>query len=753
MMFFRQYGRLIGLFAISFLCLAGVFGLSIEENMLALVPRSIKQQVELFEHSPLSQKLIVIVTYPSAIQTAQISQDVQDKLTQAGFIKRLKQPTQNVVQDMLAALPARFSAQVQQIAEQKLSASSIAAQLADYYEKLFSFQSVFVSELMAQDPFYLTEILFDKWAAIGNKGPNTYENGLLTNQEGTVQAGLYDTKDTVSDLRAANRLQQFFTEYQLSLPNGARAFFMGGLRYTLENATLIKRDLGMITLAGLTCLSGIFLWFFRTRRALLIYVLPLLVLPPAALATQLVFGHISGITLGFGSVVAGLSVDYAIYVYFALQQTRKSTTNALAQIRKHLGCNFLTSTLCFVALFFSSVEVFKQIAVFALIALSLALGISLHVFPLYFSKPISPKGKTVSLTVKPFSLRTACWVSILLLVFGIWGMTHVSFSQGLDSLNSTSADFKKDKQVADELFSSDHNALLFALGSTKDEALANNEKLSDLLPHPLPVSELFVSHQTQLQNEERWQKFWNASRRNYARLLLQEEAQKKGFKSNSFLPFWQWLSQTTTKIPNVDFSNWYNPVLMLSKDLYAVVNIVPNDPLYAKVADGNQTVFVSTSQLQENLVRGVKKEALWVVCLALLFNWIAVWMVFKNFKETLLCFVPVVLGGCILFGCLAILGVHVNLFGLIFLPLLVGLGIDYAIFQLMKSHLQKASANLLYPTQALLAAGLSTLAGFGVLVLAKHTVLFMMGLCALLGIGGAIWAALWILPAFKEQTI
>ncbi|MBR3631907.1 MAG: hypothetical protein IKN49_02430 [Elusimicrobiaceae bacterium] len=753
MKFFHQYGKLIGLFALSLLCLAGVFSRTIEENMLALVPQSIRRQVALFERSPLSQKLIVIVTSASAAQTTQISQDLQEKLTQAGFIKPWSLPTEDVVQTMLTALPACFSVQVQQIAQQKLSPSSVDAQLADYYEKLFSFQSVFVSHLITHDPFYLTEILFDKWATIGNNGPNTYENGLLANQEGTVQAGLYDTKDTVSDLRAAHRLQKFFTDYQFSLSDGARAFFMGGLRYTLENASLIKRDLTMITWVGLTCLSVIFLWLFRTKRALLIYALALLVLPPAALATQLVFGHISGITLGFGSVVAGLSVDYAIYVYFALQQTQLDTVNALAQVRKHVRCNFLTSALCFVALFFSSVEVFKQIAVFALVALTLALWISLHIFPSYFSKQMAPKGKTVSLTVKPFTFQVACLVSLLLLIFGLWGVTHVSFSQELDSLNSTSTDFKRDKSVADELFSSDQNALLFALGSTQDEALANNEKLSARSPRPLPVSELFVSHQTQLQNEARWQEFWNVSHRNDARLLLREEAQKKGFQSNSFLPFWQWLDQTMVHAPSVDFSAWYNPVLTLSKNLYAVVNIVPNDPLYAKIADGKNTFFVSTLQLQKDLVQGVKKEALRVVCLALLFNWIAVWMLFKNFKETLLCFVPVVLGGCILFGCLAVFDVQVNLFGLIFLPLLIGLGIDYAIFQLMKFHSQETPPHLLYPTKALLAAGLSTLAGFGVLVLAKHAVLCMMGLCALLGIGGAIGVALWILPAFKEQKI
>lgn len=748
--FLRQHGKMAGLVAACVLCGIGVFSGHIEENMLALVPQPIKRQVQLFEHSPLSQKLIVIVSSASAGQTSQSSRDVQEKLVQSGLIKPLVQPNENIVREMLTALPARFSAQVQQRTEQKLSAPAIAEQLADYYEKLFSFQSFFTSQLLAQDPFYLTEILFDKWASLGSGTSNTYQNGLLANGDGTVQAGLYDAKDAASDLEAANRLHRFFIAYQSSLPSGARAFFMGGLRYTLENAALIKKDLKIITLVGLLGLSGIFLWFFRTKRAVLIYALPFLVLPPAALATQLVFGHISGLTLGFGSVVAGLSVDYAIYVYFAVQQTKTSAKSALAQIKKHLGCNFLTSALCFAALFFSSVEVFKQIAVFSLVALTLSLWISLRVFPVYFSGKVGTANNRYAWKIRPFSFHVACWTSLLLLVFGLWGITHVSFSQGLDSLNGTSAGFKQDKQVADMLFASDNHALLFALGSTKDEALANNEKLSARLPHALPVSELFVSARTQAKNELRWREFWNASRRNYVRLLLQEEAQKKGFKSASFLPFWQWLAQTTEQTPSVDFSAWYNPVLQLTKDVYAVVNIVPNTAVYARAADGKNTVFVSASHLQQDLVSGVKHEAWGVVCLALLFNLLAVWVIFKNVKETLLCFVPVVLGGCILFGCLALFGVHVNLFGLIFLPLLVGLGIDYAIFQLMKSHARSVT---LYPAKALLAAGLSTLAGFGVLVLAGHPVLRMMGLCALLGIGGAIFAAVWILPAFKEHTI
>ena len=110
---------------------------------------------------------------------------------------------------------------------------------------------------------------------------------------------------------------------------------------------------------------------------------------------------------------------------------------------------------------------------------------------------------------------------------------------------------------------------------------------------------------------------------------------------------------------------------------------------------------------------------------------------------------PVVLGACVTFGCFALFKVQVNLFVLVFLPLLMGLGIDYGIFQVIKYN--RGAAQALYPPRALITAGLSTLAGFGVLAAAKHGVLFMMGCSSFTGISAAVCAALFILPAFSER--
>ncbi len=748
---YPSHRKLAAFVALAGISILGVWHGAVEENMLALVPKPIKQQVSLFERSALSQKLIVITQAPTATQARKIAQDVHEKLLQAGFIRPENHPTETIISQFLQALPSLFSADAQKKVLEKISPAYISQQFSQYREELFSFQSLFIKQLIVQDPFYFTGIIFDAWKNMGQEAHADYAAGFLTAQEGTLLAGLYDATSGLSNLSAAQQMQQFFEHYQATLPAGARVFFMGGLRYTLENAAVIKHDLLVITGVGLICLLGVFGWFFRTKRALLIYLLPLLVLPPAAWVTQGVFGHISGITLGFGSVVVGLSVDYAIYIYFALQQTRLSTASTLAHIRKHLWCNFVTSGLCFAALLFSSIEVFKQMAVFSLVALALALTIALWALPDYFSQPTKARPSLSKWKIKPLSFRAACGVSIVILAAGLWGVCHLTVSPGLDSLNSTSATFTQEQQIAKPLFGADQQALLFALGSTPDQALANNEKLSARLPVPLPVSQLFPSKRTQATNWQRWQTCWDAPRLNYAKLLLQEEAAKQGFNSVAFTPFWQWLAQSKEQAFSTDFSGWYNPVVKLSPKQYAVMNIVPNEPAYADAADGKDTFFVSTLRLQQDLSDGVKQEAVWVVIMALVFNFGAVWLLFRRVKETLFCFIPVLLGGCILFGCLALFHISVNLFGLIFLPLLVGLGIDYAIFQCMKGRARQQQLDWLYPPQALLAAGLSTLAGFGVLVFAKHAVLFMMGLCALVGIGGAVCVALLILPALWEK--
>ena len=62
----------------------------------------------------------------------------------------------------------------------------------------------------------------------------------------------------------------------------------------------------------------------RRRRALLVFLLPIVILGPALALTGLVDGSVSAITIGFGAVLLGVTIDYGLHVYFSLADLKRS---------------------------------------------------------------------------------------------------------------------------------------------------------------------------------------------------------------------------------------------------------------------------------------------------------------------------------------------------------------------------------------------------------------------------------------------
>ena len=100
-----------------------------------------------------------------------------------------------------------------------------------------------------------------------------------------------------------------------------------------------------------------------------------------------------------------------------------------------------------------------------------------------------------------------------------------------------------------------------------------------------------------------------------------------------------------------------------------------------------------------------------------------------------------------MFGAMGWLGIQFNLFNVIATILIIGLGVDYGIFMVCK-----ISETYGHDTdRAVLFSGLTTLAGFGALILARHPALHSIGLTVILGIGAAIPSALFVIPALYQR--
>jgi predicted RND superfamily exporter protein len=110
--------------------------------------------------------------------------------------------------------------------------------------------------------------------------------------------------------------------------------------------------------------------------------------------------------------------------------------------------------------------------------------------------------------------------------------------------------------------------------------------------------------------------------------------------------------------------------------------------------------------------------------------------------------VPVVTGLTAAFGGMAALGISLNVFNMAAVVLIIGLGVDYGVFMVMRG----TGVDGMGTQRAVLVSGLTTLAGFGALALAAHPALHAMGVTVLLGIGAAVPAALWVIPALRGDV-
>lgn len=135
-----------------------------------------------------------------------------------------------------------------------------------------------------------------------------------------------------------------------------------------------------------------------------------------------------------------------------------------------------------------------------------------------------------------------------------------------------------------------------------------------------------------------------------------------------------------------------------------------------------------------------------VASLALVIDW----------RSLLLCvvtLVPPVMGGVLLFGCLALIGVDFNPANLIVLPLILGIGVDDGVHVVHDFRSQRGAYRMSASTMnAIVLTSLTSMIGFGSMMLAAHRGLYSLGLVLVIGIGNCLFVSLVLLPALLAVT-
>ncbi len=768
----RRKALFAGVLVAIALSAAGLQQVRLQEDIAAMLPDGhsrVARDFALLQQAPFAQKVIVSLAAGPEIDQDQLlrtADAVAAALSPPFFSRAISGPGEMTDGRLLfwlaAALPnlvngeelAAFAAEVQ--------AEGVDRRLEEVYARLLSPEGWVLQGLLRRDPLGLQRLGLEKLRHLNLVPEARLAGNNFLSADGRHALVVAEASVALTDSAGAEQLLAHLDGVlQETVPEDIRPTVISGHRYTAANSQGIKRDLFLTLGCALLGMAAIFLIYLRSWRALFVFLIPVVVVGIAAVTTALFHGTLSAITLGFGAVLLGISVDFGLHVYFALRHGGAAPETVLTNVARPVIYGGTTTIAAFTVLLFSELPGQRQLAVFAIVGLGMALLLSLLVLP-HLIQAGPEKGERAA---RGFlkegagkrNLLLAGWA--LLLVLGCWQASNLRFNGDLRTLSLIPADLRSVETELQSVWGNMRGrAMVFAEGADLEQALVANDALFAFLSQRLPLADIvsiapiLPAAAAQEANRRAWADFWQRGDGAEVQQQVLYSGRKLGFSEEAFAPFISELTRpaapvTVEGLHQAGLGEMAEALIIPAEKGFKVLTLIPDSPqvgaLFAEELPVSGVHLVSQSRFGEEVSRAIGRDFLRFILSASLLVTVVLAFMFRSPRRVFLALVPVITGLVAMFGIMAAVGLEFTLLNVVATILIIGLGVDYGIFMVCKLSEGRDHAT----DRAVLVSGLTTIAGFGALVLAKHPALHSIGITVLLGIGAAIPAALLVIPA------
>ncbi len=170
-------------------------------------------------------------------------------------------------------------------------------------------------------------------------------------------------------------------------------------------------------------------------------------------------------------------------------------------------------------------------------------------------------------------------------------------------------------------------------------------------------------------------------------------------------------------------------------------------------AEGQTYHAGSTSLVAADMLRLMMREAPYAIGATLVVVLVLMWLTFRTLKWTLLGLLPLFVGVLWMVLGMEIFDLRLNFYNLVVLPAVLGIGMDAGV-HIVHRYREEGPGSLRYILRStgehVFMSSLTTMIGFGGLLLSFHPGLRSIGELAVLGIGTTLTAALVFLPALLQ---
>ena len=568
----------------------------------------------------------------------------------------------------------------------------------------------------------------------------------------------------VMDIRAAYE--------KMKIP-GLEVVMTGPAVFAVESGEDIRQDAQNLTLIALSLVVLFLLGVYRSLRMMLLVVCPLLMGVAAATAAILVvYNQIHGITLAFGITLAGVAVDYPIHLLSGMGASIDQNHDHIRKVWRTLRLGVLSTVVAYAAFLVSGFGGLQQLGLFTIIGLVTAALFSRWVLPYLAisSRDIMPgmvqlhnrlKQLGKSAASLRFTVVAFLVVSLLALVVSGRPVLHLN----VDSLSPITDDRRaQGKMLRGDLGFWYGGSMMLVTGRDKEQVLQNSENIQGYLDQLVDqgVIEGFdmAAHFLPSVARQKANRNYLEDRKTIRRNLLQA-LQGTPFKPKVFDPFLADLETAST----LEFINARTlETTAIGKKLDPLLFDFEGESggviLLHGVKDGSaMTQFASSHEnlyymhlktASTNLVaRSVDRVSISMLgCIAIIYLSLA--LAFKSIARPFKVMIPTFAAAVGVAALLVFTGNPLSIFHLISLLLVIGLGLDYALFF---NRLSDNSDEWDTTFKSLWVCGITTVLVFGILTFSSTPPLRAIGVTVGLGaFMSMIFAAMWATTPEPEQS-
>lgn len=560
---------------------------------------------------------------------------------------------------------------------------------------------------VSKDPFFLLE---------------EYVKSLLEYDSGWKMSDGFLEKEECGKFYAAAILNTLnLTDAELeskienleNLKNKDLEVYKSGARiHSLKASKKSKSEINFLSAVSLTLVFALGYWAFGTAKIFLPMAISLCSSFVIALATLVFFfdkPHVC--VLIFATSLIGLSVDYSYHYFSACKKF--SPEDAFKSIEKPLNKTLATTLVCFAVLYFSSLDLLKEISVFSIAGL-----ISSYLFVRFFYplivKKLKPDFKQSILKIPTPKLGRLKNIAVIALVSAsLAGLIFAKFKTQATDLYVPDKDLLLQEKSVSEIFKDTEKKLAIIKGSSIDGILTCEENAG-----ASGISRFIPSLNRQEKNKRLIENLYEK----YAEKLQKSIGANKKFEMPK--------GQKPLKIEDLKGTLFEDAVSsMLHGENGSWTAIIP--------VDKNENCALETFSPPEFL-NGIfdsymKSSAALIAASFLALAAMFVLVFRRSFFKLIL---PVVLSAGLPIFIFWILGANVNLFHILALFILMGLGIDYSIFHY--------SNNSTLTKNAVFISFATSIIGFGALAFTSFKAISSIGEMLALGLGFAYFISLFL---------